>query len=133
MGVLIDFFAASGDELALFDPAGGPAGNDWPYVDCKGWEDGLLGLGGFVAELTGRDPAEFGEDVLVTDADAEHWLTRVPPQVTEAMAGVTDGRLAEHADDELLDEHDATRNVRLRDLARSALAGGRDLYCWLSL
>ncbi|WP_141957044.1 hypothetical protein [Actinoallomurus bryophytorum] len=66
------------------------------------------------------------------DADGP-WLTRVRPEVVLALAGVSDERLAEYAEDELLDEHEAVRYVRLRDLARSAGASGRNLYCWSSL
>ncbi|MBB4763449.1 hypothetical protein ACFQFC_04515 [Amorphoplanes digitatis] len=84
-------------------------------------------------ELTGRDLSEFGTDIAVSVPDEGPWLTRVPAEVTLALAGVTDDRLAGYADDELLDEHEAERGVRLRDLARSALAEGRDLYCWSSL
>lgn len=61
------------------------------------------------------------------------WLTRVRPEVAQALAGVTDERWAEYAEDELLDEHEADRHVQLRDLARSAGANGQDLYCWSSV
>ncbi|MBX6355482.1 MAG: hypothetical protein IRZ05_06435 [Micromonosporaceae bacterium] len=86
-----------------------------------------------VAELTGRDPSEFGDDIVVSAAAGGPWLARVRPEVTQALAGVTDDRLAEYAEDELLDEHEADRYVQLRDLARSAAASGRDIYCWSSL
>ena len=54
VGVLVDYFAASSVELDRVDLSAGPAGIGWPYVDCKGWIDGLAGR---VAELTGRDSA----------------------------------------------------------------------------
>lgn len=137
MGVLVDYFAASSVELERHKPylSSGPAGMGLPYVDCKGWLDGLAGL---VAELTGRDASEFGDDVGVwpegeADDEAESWVTRVRPEVVEALGGVSDERLAEYADDELLDEHEVERNLQLRDLARSAVADGRDIYCWSSL
>jgi hypothetical protein len=73
--------------------------------------------------------------MVSTDADGP-WLTRVRPEVVLALAGVSDERLAEYAEDELLDEHEVVRYVQLRDLAGSAGsagANGRDLYCWSSL
>jgi hypothetical protein len=130
VGVLVDYFAASSVELDRLDLSTGPAGIGWPYVDCKGWIDGLAGR---VAELTGRDPSEFGDDVVVSAEADGPWLTRVRPEVALALAGVSDERLAEYAEDELLDEHEADRYLQLRDLARSAGANGRDLYCWSSL
>jgi len=132
MGVLVDYFAASGAELEGADLSAGPAAIGWPYVDCKGWLDGLAAL---AAELTGRDASEFGEDIPITDDDpeAESMLARVRPEVAQALAGVTDDRLARYAGDELLDDEESERNVQLRDLARSAVAGGRDVYCWSSL
>lgn len=130
VGVLVDYFAASSVELDRLDLAPGPAALGWPYVDCKGWIDGLAGR---VAELTGRDPGGFRDDVVVLAEADGPWLTRVRPHVAQALAGVTDERLAEYAEDELLDEHEANRYVQLRDLARSATANGRDIYCWSSL
>jgi hypothetical protein len=137
MGVLVDYVAASSVDLERLGPhlSSGPAGMGLPYVDCKGWLDGLAGL---VAELTGRDLSEFGDDVSVwpegaADDEAESWLVRVPPEVTRALAGVSDQRLAGYADDELLTEYEIDRNLQLRDLARSAMANGRDIYCWSSL
>ncbi|MGC1211524.1 MAG: hypothetical protein WA890_09720 [Micromonospora sp.] len=130
MGVLVDYFAASSVELDRLDLSAGPAGIGWPYVDCKGWIDGLAGR---VAELTGRDPSEFGDDVVVSAEADGPWLTRVWPEVAQALASVTDEQLAEYAEDELLDEHEADRYVQLRDQARSAGANGQDVYCWSSL
>ncbi|WP_157742609.1 hypothetical protein [Micromonospora chokoriensis] len=130
MGVFVDYFAASSVELERLDLSAGPAGTGSPYVDCKGWIDGLAGR---VAELTGRDASEFGDDVVVSVEAEGPGLTRVRLEVTQALADVTDERLAEHAEDELLDQHEADRYVQLRDLARSAGADGRGLYCWSSV
>jgi hypothetical protein len=133
VGVLVDYFAASNVELDRLDLTAGPAGIGWPYVDCKGWIDRLADR---VAELTGRDPSEFHDNTVVstqTDEADRPWLTRVRPEVAQALAGVTDERLAEYAYDELLDEHETDRYVQLRNLARSAAATGRDIYCWSSL
>jgi hypothetical protein len=130
VGVLVDYFAASSVELDRLDLSAGPAGIGSPYVDCKGW---IGGLAGRVAELTGRDASEFGDDVVVSVEAEGPGLTRVRPEVAQALAGVTDERLAEYAEDELLDEREADRYVQLRDLARSAGVDGRDLYCWSSV
>jgi hypothetical protein len=134
VGVLVDYFAATADELGtekLLEP-GGPAGAGWPHVDCKGWLDGLRDL---AADLTGRDRGEFGRDELV-HADSEDdgpWLTRVDDGVVAALAGVDDDRLAAYADNESLHEHEAQRCLALRDLARSAGEHARQVYCWSSL
>ena len=130
VGVLVDYFAASSVELGRVGFLAGPASVGWPHVDCKGWADELAGR---VAELTGRDASEFGADVLISAEADGPWLTRVPAEVALALAGVTDERLAEYAEEELLDEHEADQFVRLRDLVRSARADERDLYCWSSL
>ena len=130
MGVLVDYFAASNVELDRVGLSAGPAGIGWPYVDCKGWVDGLAGR---VAELTGRDPREFGDDVVISAEADGPWLTRVRSEVALALAGVSDEQLAEYAEKELLDEHEADQYAQLRNLARSAGANDRDLYCWSSL
>lgn len=129
MGVLVDYFAASRIELERIDPASGPAGGEWTYVDCKGWLDGLDRL---TADLTERDVSEFGDETPIVAAE-DSALVRVHHTVTEALTAVTDARLNEHADEELLDEHELRRNIALRDLARSAVRSGRDLYYWASL
>lgn len=134
VGVLVDYFAATADELGTegFLETGGPAAAGWPHVDCRGWLDGLRDL---AAELTGRDRSEFGRDELV-HADSEEegpWLTRVDDGVVAALADADDARLAAYAGDGLLHEHEAQRCHELRDLARSAVEHGRQVYCWSSL
>lgn len=128
MGVLVDYFAATTEELAQLELSAGPAGANWPYVDCKGWLDGLDRL---TAEVTERDPSEFDDDVLVVD-EGETCTVRISSSVTEAMASVDDDRLREYADDELLDDHEVGRLTELRDLAKLAVKNGRDVYCWMS-
>jgi hypothetical protein len=130
MGVLVDYFAASRAEYAGLDLSDGPAGAGWPHVDCKGWVDQLSDL---VAELTGRDHSEFSDDTELLVENEGSWLERVRPVVTDALAGVSDERIAGYADDELLDEYETERITNLRDLARDATAAGRDVYCWSSL
>lgn len=131
MGILVDYFAASADELARLDLQHGPAGAGWPHVDCKGWLDGAAWL---AAELTGADPSEFADDALIDDGGGEGpWLTRVPDAVTAALGGLDEGRLQGYAEDELLDAVEIERYSRLLELARTARASGRDLYCWSSL
>jgi hypothetical protein len=57
---MMDYFAATQQELDAMDLDVGPAGNGWPHVDCKGW---LLEVEEFASEIDGRDPSEFGRDV----------------------------------------------------------------------
>jgi hypothetical protein len=133
VGVLVDYFAATPNELAGLDLRYGLAGSGWPHVDCKGWLDGLDTL---AAELTGRDLSEFGDQDELGDGElvsGDVLLTRVPAEVTGALAGVTDARLRAYAEEELLHEHEIERCTELRDLARSAVTAGRDVYCWSSL
>ncbi|GAA1418177.1 hypothetical protein ACFQZ4_13360 [Catellatospora coxensis] len=129
MGVLVEHFAADADEIAAFDPASSPEESGLAMVFCKGW---LHGLPWLAAELTGRDRSEFGEEKLVTAlADGEVVVVAVPSEVTRALAGVTEERLAAYADDELLDEFETSWHTAIRDLARGAVATDRDLYCWM--
>lgn len=130
MGVLVDYFIASREELSRLDLSAGPAGAGWPHLDCKGWIEPLSDL---VADLTGRDHSEFTDDSEMLVDDEESWLVRLRPVVVDALAGVSDERLAGYADDELLEEWEAGRITELRDLARTAVAEGRELYCWSSL
>jgi hypothetical protein len=127
MGVLVDYFAATTEELAQLELSAGPAGANWPCVDCKGWLDGLDSL---TAEVTERDPSEFDDDTLVVD-DGETCMVRVSSSVTAAIASVDDDRLREYAEDELLDDHEVARLTALRDLAKLAVEAGRDIYCWM--
>jgi hypothetical protein len=53
----MDYFAATQQELDSMDLDVGPAGNEWPYVDCKGW---LLEVEEFAGEIDGRDPRDRG-------------------------------------------------------------------------
>jgi hypothetical protein len=129
MGILVDYFAASPQELAKLKLKYGPASAGWPHVDCKGWLDGLDAL---AAELTGRDLSEFGDGERVFGGE-ESGLTRVAGEVVMALAGVDDARLQSYADDELLEDWEVARYTALRDLARSAMESGRDVYCWVSL
>jgi hypothetical protein len=132
VGVLVDYFAATPDELQGLLASGGPAGAGWPHVDCTGWLDSLRDL---TAKLTGRDRSEFAPDELVRAGSEEEgpWVTRVDEGVVAALAGVDDDRLASYAEDELLHEHETDRCHELRDLARSAARNGQHVYCYSSL
>ncbi|MFJ8579504.1 hypothetical protein [Micromonospora sp. NPDC093277] len=121
MGVLTDYFAATGQELDAMDLNVGPAGNNWPYVDCKGW---LLEVEEFAGEIDGRDPSEFGRDEPLGDgADPEYegpWTVRVNPELVDSLARLTTERIRAYADRYLLEGWEAERLVGLADLARSA-------------
>lgn len=133
VGVMMDFFSATPEELAGMDLDFGPAGNEWPYVDCKGW---ILEVEEFAAEIGGRDRSEFGRDELLgdpADQEAEHWTVRVNPELAKTLAGLQAERIREYADEHLLEEWEVERLVGLAELARSAQVEGRDLYFWSSL
>ncbi|ETK33131.1 hypothetical protein [Microbispora sp. ATCC PTA-5024] len=131
MGVLVDYFAADEKSVRRPEMAHGPAGAGLPYVDCKGWLDGLDGL---AAELTSGDPGEFGAEETVAGPGDDDWLIiRVSPDVVAALAAVGDERLDGYADDELLDEFERKRLFELRDLTCEAVRSGMDVYCWMSL
>lgn len=134
VGVLMDYFAATEAELAAMDLDAGPAGNNWPHVDCKGW---VLEVEEFVAEIGGRDPSEFGEDEpLGASADPEFegpWTVRVNAQLAETLAKLEPAQIRGYADRFLLEEWEAERLIALAELARSAAAQGRSLYSWSSL
>jgi hypothetical protein len=130
MGVVVDYFAANEAELAALGPDGSPYKQDLPVVYRKGWLEGLPSL---AAELSGRDRSEFGDEVSLSPQDEEDegpLLLAVPAETRLALAEVPDERLAEYADDELLDEFETRWVTAIRDLARHAQATGRELYCY---
>ncbi|MET7419929.1 hypothetical protein [Dactylosporangium sp. NPDC005555] len=134
MGVMMDYFAATAQELAALDFDAGPAGNDWPYVDCKGW---ILEVEEFAAEIDGRDPSEFGRDEpLGGIPDAEFlgpWTARINAELVDTLARIGDGQIRDYADEYLLEAWEAERLVALAGLARSAVTEGRALYSWSSV
>lgn len=134
MGIELDYFAATSPEIEAMDLDLGPAGSDWPYVYCKGW---ILEVEEYVAEISGRDLSEFGEDQPLfdpTDASYEGpWTVRINAPLVDALTGITPTQIHEYADHVLLEDWEAQRLVDLAALARSARADGRDLYSWSSL
>jgi hypothetical protein len=134
VGIMLDYFAATEQELAAMDLSLGPAGNDWPYVDCKGW---MLEVEEFAAEIDGRDLSEFGRDEPLGDtADPEYegpWTVRINAQLVETLTRLESGRVRGYADRFLLEDWEVERLLALADLARSAVAEGRGLYSWSSL
>jgi hypothetical protein len=127
MGVLVDYFTADSEQSARLALSGGPAAMNMPYVDCKGWLDGVDTL---AAELSGRDLSEFGGSELVVDDGEAAAVDRAAPEVVAALAVVDDGRLREYAEEELLDEFEFERVTALRDLAREAVRLNQGLYRW---
>ncbi|GAA1530771.1 hypothetical protein GCM10009827_055580 [Dactylosporangium maewongense] len=134
MGVMMDYFAATEQELAALDLDLGPAGNDWPYVDCKGW---ILEVEEFAAEIDGRDPSEFGRDEPLRGADDPEflgpWTVRINAELVDALTRLEEGQIRGYADRFLLEDWEAGRLVALAGLARSAVAQGRALYSWSSV
>ncbi|MFF5225835.1 hypothetical protein [Dactylosporangium sp. NPDC000521] len=133
MGVMMDYFAATEQELAALDLELGPAGNDWPYVDCKGW---ILEVEEFAAEIDGRDPSEFGRDEPLRRADDPEflgpWTVRINAELVDTLTRLEEGQIRGYADRYLLEDWEAARLVALAGLARSAVAQGRSLYSWSS-
>ncbi|GAA4059762.1 hypothetical protein [Nonomuraea soli] len=127
MGVLVDYFLIDSDQAAERILASGPAGARLPYLDCKGWLDDPDDL---AAELSGRDPSEFGRCLPVADDEESSGVDRVPDEVVAALAAVDDSRLREYADDELLADYERERVTGLRDLAREAVSLGQGMYRW---
>lgn len=128
MGIGVDYFAADDEQLSRMTLGDSPERNGVPYVDCKGFIDGLEPL---TAELTGRDRSEFGDEVVIYEEDEQGpWTVRVPAEVTAALASVDDARLREYADDELHEEFEVERYTALRDLARGAVEKGQTVYYW---
>jgi hypothetical protein len=132
VGVLLEYFAATGDELAAIDLKVGPAGDGVPHVDCKGW---VLEVEEFVAEIGGRDPSEFGRDEpLGGEPDLESlsppWTVRVNDELVETLASLDTADIRGYADRFLLEDWETERLIALAELARSAVAQGRTLYSW---
>jgi hypothetical protein len=131
---MMDYFAATRQELAAMDLDLGPAGGGWPYVDCKGW---ILEVEEFAAEIGGRDLSEFSRDEPLGHAsDPEHegpWTVRVNAELVDTLAGLDAERIRSYADRYLLEDWEAERLIELASLARSARAEGRALYSWSSV
>jgi hypothetical protein len=131
---MMDYFAATRPELDALDLDAGPAGNDWPYVDCKGW---ILEVQEFAGEIGGRDPSEFGRDEPIGDtADPEHegpWTVCVNAELVDTLARLDTERIRAYAHRYLLEDWEVERLIELAALARSARARGQELYTWSSL
>lgn len=131
---MMDYFAATTEELAALDLDVGPAGNGWPYVDCKGW---ILEVEEFAAEIDGRDPSSFGRDEPLGDAnDPEHegpWTVRINAELVDTLACLEADKVRSYADRYLLEDWEVERLIELAGLARSARAEGRALYVWSSV
>src|SRR5688500_2786289 len=110
MGVLMDYFAATREELAGLDLDLGPAGNGWPHVDCKGW---ILEVQEFAKEIAGRDASEFGKDELVggqnDPAYAGPWTVRVNQTLAETLAGLDAARIRANGERYMLEDWEVER------------------------
>lgn len=130
MGVLVDYFTADSEQLARQALSRGPEAVNLPFVDCMGWIDELDTL---VAEVSERDPSEFGDSEAVVDDGEAAGVERIAPEAVAALADVDDARLREYAEDELLDEYEVERITALRDLAREAVRLNQRMYRWSCL
>ncbi|MEV4514431.1 hypothetical protein AB0K00_36400 [Dactylosporangium sp. NPDC049525] len=137
MGMLMEYFAATGEELAAMDLGLGPACNDLPYVDCRGW---VLEVEEFVAEIDGRDVSEFGPDEPLVDGvdtiDAERlgpWTVRANDAFVASLVRLQEEQIQAYGDRFLLEDWEVDRLVALACLAQEAREEGRDIYSWWSL
>lgn len=128
----VDVFAATRDDLTGFDPVAGPASAGWPAIDSTEWAGGLDRL---VAEISGRDLAEFGDHELVFPDRAAGdwegpWLVRVPDDVVDALAVLTRDEIARYADRAALADEQTGRAVALCEMCRQAQGERREVYLW---
>src|SRR4051794_9631588 len=137
VGMLMEYFAATGKELAGVNLDLGPACNDLPYVDCRGW---VLEVEEFVAEIDGRDVSEFGPDEPLVDAadtiDAERlgpWTVRAHFAFVASLVRLEEQQIRAYGDRYLLEDWEVDRLIALACLARDARKEGRDIYSWWSL
>lgn len=139
MGVLCDYFAAAsdGEAAAVIDATGGPGAGS---LHGNGI-DPVVQMGTLEELLTGRDFEEIldGDGEVIADRDGgQRLVVRLSTDVTEALAGASDERLAEVAvpwsqTEEFWGEGDPDVLAGfLRDLAalaRDARGRGQRLYC----
>lgn len=136
MGVLTDYFAANAAELAKADERGVP--EKVAKVDAKGF--GVIPFGQLAKRLLGKGGGvEPGQPLLHGDG-YEWFVQRIVPEMGAALAAMTAGEIAKHAGalagtDDLQWSEELTIEVlaRLRELAKKAKKGKRDLYLWCSV
>jgi hypothetical protein len=140
MGILSDFFLASGD--AVPDYAGGAQFDASDKCQFKGLTP--LQAGQFLAVLRGQKYTVemVREFQLVTPEEAEQWTMCVPQDMVAAMAGIHDENITEIAGtfaDITAKELRWTPQdfvpvvTELSALARRAIETGKSMYLWNSL
>lgn len=130
--VRVDVFTATREDLTGFDPVAGPESAGWPSIDSTEWAGGLDRL---VAEISGRDQAEFGDHELVFPDRAAGdwegpWLVRVPDDVVDALAVLSRAEVDRYADRVALGEEQTDRAVALCEMCRQARGERRAVYQW---
>ena len=144
MGLLVEYFTAPTDEAAASTIDGGPARSGLPVLDEWNIEPSIQ-MANLEEVLTGRSWKEIavGGDGVVADRDGgERLVLRLTDTLVDALVSSTPEQLeltagswsrAEEfygqADPEMLTEFLAA----LSGLAREAGAGGRNVYCWVSV
>jgi hypothetical protein len=128
----VDVFTATRDDLTGFDPVAGPASAGWHSIDSTEWSGGLDRL---VAEISGREAAEFGDHELVFPDRAAGdwegpWLVRVPDDVVAALAVLSPAEVSRYADRAEMGEDQAARAVALCEMCRDARGEERGVYQW---
>ncbi len=116
------YFTAAAD----LDLLRGPQALGLPYA--ADWEFGVT-LDQLTADLLGRDVSEFGDHVKVA-CDKQFAVWRAPAATVAGLAAITDERLAEYCEEELLSQEEIAGTRDLRDVAAAAVATGKNLYRW---
>lgn len=128
----VDVFTATRDDLTRFDPVAGPASAGWPSIDSSEWARGLDRL---VAEISGRDLAEFGDHELIFPDRAAGdwdgpWLVRVPEDVVDALALLSREEITHYAARAALGEEQTARTIALWEMCQQARGEQREVYQW---
>lgn len=149
MGIYLEYFAASSDEVAAAVLDTGPAGATpaVPMVDLKGVEPVAV-MGSLESLLTGREYEEVVENprhgYAVADHDDGVWVVALTQELRDALASSADDEvriavsaLAMMPELVLGDAEDVAWVVEglkeLAALARTAKSRGDGLYCWMSV
>jgi len=128
----VDVFTATRDDLTRFDPVAGPTSVGWQCIDSTEWSRGLDRL---VAEISGHDLSDFGDHELVFPDRAAGdwegpWLVRVPDDVVDALAELSQDDIARFAERASLGEDLTARTMGVWEMCQRARGERRDVYQW---
>ncbi len=142
MGILTDFFIATPDELANLEDASSPAQQLQGILAKRVDQVKIAKLDGILRGVPFTDSLRSLELIKEASEDGP-WTTTIPPQLTAALAALTDDQAVltaqqwataeEFAADLWTPADVADFLSQLRALARSAVATRREMYHWLCL